>query len=173
MTQTSVTIQWPPINLYTADLRGIDVYRNSQKLSTVISPTATSVKLSGLDVNHDYEIYLAIRTSAGTFTSNSVRVKTHTMENLTGIHVAFGKFSNEKDVPILIELLKRIGAKYSEDVTIDNTHLVCNIPRGSKYEKASELNIPIVSPEFLKACETLGKIQPVGSYYVPTDSPRG
>ncbi|KAJ3078081.1 Chitin synthase, class 5 [Quaeritorhiza haematococci] len=181
VTQTSVTIQWKPLVLHAADLRGIDVYRNAQKLSLQVPPHATSVKLSGLDVAHDYEIWICVRTSAGSFVSNKVQVKTHTLDNLTGINVCFGNFGivstaatgvtsnnahGDEEMEVLIDLLKRIGASYTNDLSTDNTHLICTVPRGPKYEKAVEWNIPVVSPEFLKACEAQGKIQPAHSFYV-------
>jgi hypothetical protein len=93
LTQTSAIIQWKPIVLHNAFLRGIDVYRNLTKLSMSVAPTATSVKLSGLDVNHEYDAHIVLRTSAGTYKSNTLSFRTHTMENLTGISVSFGALS--------------------------------------------------------------------------------
>lgn len=159
-------IQWRPLVLHAADLRGIDVYRNGQKLSINVAHTATSAKLSGLDVSHEYEIWLIVRTSAGALSSNRVHVQTHAMENLTGINVSFGNFSNMTEIESLIDLLNRMGAHYTDELTTDNTHLICTVPTGPKYEKAVEWNIPIVSPEFLKACYAQGKIQPATTFYV-------
>ncbi|KAJ3316350.1 Chitin synthase, class 5 [Blyttiomyces sp. JEL0837] len=166
VTQTSAIIQWHPLILHNADLRGIDIYRNEQKLSISVAANATSAKLSGLDVCHDYEVWINLRTSAGTFKSNSIKFKTHSLENLTGINVSFGALNNPGEMEGLIALLTRIGARYSDDLSTDNTHLVCTFARGPKYEKALEWNIPAVSPEFLKACEQNGKVMPAHSYYV-------
>jgi hypothetical protein len=47
ITQTNVLIGWECLELHTADLRGIDVYRNNQKLSLSVPLNAISVKLSG------------------------------------------------------------------------------------------------------------------------------
>ncbi|KAI8853746.1 BRCT domain-containing protein [Chytridium lagenaria] len=146
VTQTSATIQWKPLILHAADIRGIDVYRNSQKTHS--------------------SLWIVVRTSAGSFTSNHVTFKTHSLDNLTGINVSFGALSNDSELEGLIELLGRIGASYTEDLTTDNTHLVCTFARGPKYEKALEWNIPAVSPEFLKACEQNGKVMPSHSYYI-------
>ncbi|TPX36948.1 hypothetical protein SmJEL517_g01101 [Synchytrium microbalum] len=166
VTQTSVTIQWKPLKLHSADLRGIDVYRSGQKLSIQVSGFSTSCKLSGLDVNHDYDIWISLRTSAGALTSNRVQVRTHTLENLRGINVCFAAIQSDGEMDSLIALLKRIGASYTEELTTDNTHLVCSQPRGPKYERAVEWNIPAVSPDFLRACENANRIQPAHSYYV-------
>ena len=38
--------------------------------------------------------------------------------------------------------------------------------KGPKYEKAVELNIPCVTPEFLKACEQQQKMQPATAFYI-------
>ncbi|KAJ3057318.1 Chitin synthase, class 5 [Rhizophlyctis rosea] len=173
VTQTSITVRWDPLRLHAAELRGIDVYRNGQKLALQVAPTAVSAKLSGLDVNQEYEIWVVVRTSAGSFESNHVTARTHTMENLTGISVSFGVFANEGEVEPLVDLLARIGASYTDDLTTDNTHLICTVPRGPKYEKAVEWNIPVVGPEFLKACEAQGKIQPSHSFYVSNPTAKG
>ncbi|OAJ37008.1 hypothetical protein BDEG_21088 [Batrachochytrium dendrobatidis JEL423] len=153
VTQTSVIIKWDPLVLYAATFRGLDVYRKGQKLNLPANALSTSAKLSGLDVAQEYDIWIVLRTSAGSFTSNKLQVKTHSMDNLTGLNPSFGSLSKDSDVDTLIELLDRIGAKYTDDLTSDNTHLVCTVPKGPKYERALELNIPIVTPEFLKACE--------------------
>src|ERR1700730_9006942 len=38
ITQTSVTLEWPPIKLATANLRSLDIYRNNQRLAAIPSP---------------------------------------------------------------------------------------------------------------------------------------
>ena len=49
-----------------------------------------STKMSGLQLNTEYSFYLVLRTSGGTYTSNTLTVKTHDMNNLTGIRVTPG-----------------------------------------------------------------------------------
>ncbi|KAJ3129419.1 Chitin synthase, class 5 [Nowakowskiella sp. JEL0407] len=171
VTQTSATITWNPLVLHEAVVRNIEVYRNGNKLNLNVQPNATSAKLSGLEINHEYEIFIVVRTSAGALTSPTIVVKTHAMENLTGINVCFGDFSHDQDIDALVSLLNRVGAKYSDELTLDNTHLVCTIPKGPKYEKALDWNIPIVSPEWLKACEAQKKIQPAHSFYISNQTP--
>ena len=75
-------------------------------------------------------------------------------------------FSNEADIDALQDILERMGATWSDDLTSENTHLVCSVPRGPKYERAVELNIPIVSPEFLKSCHSLKKIQAAHTFLI-------
>jgi hypothetical protein len=169
ITQTSLVIKWDPLNLYYAELRGIDVYRSGVKLAVTPSPAATSVKLSGLDMNHEYELWIVVRTSAGSFPSNKECIRTHNIDNLTGLNPTFGLFNNPADAAELTEIISRIGASYTEDLSTDNTHLVCTLPRGPKFERAQELNIPIVSPEFFKACEANGKIMPSHLFYMQAE----
>ncbi|KAJ3202024.1 Chitin synthase, class 5 [Entophlyctis luteolus] len=166
VTQTSAIIGWKPLALNSTELKGIDVYRNNQKISLPVPLTATSAKLSGLDMSHDYEVFIVLRTSAGRYESNRIKFTTHSLDNLTGINVSFGHLSNPNEAAYLVQLLRRIGAKYTEELSTDNTHLICTFGSGPKYEKAQEWNIPCVSPEFLKACENNGRIMPSHSYYV-------
>ncbi|CAJ0883466.1 4083_t:CDS:2 [Entrophospora sp. SA101] len=67
----------------------------------------------------------------------------------------------------LIEIIKRIGAKYEEHVGPDTTHLICNAQGGIEYQRAIEGNIPIVKPEWLVACEKAGKILASPYYLIP------
>jgi len=91
VTQTSVTLEWPPLELATASLRSLDIYKNGQRLAAIPSPIQnTSTKLSGLDINTDYSFRLVLRTTAGIFQSNLIRVRTHTMTDTSGISVSFG-----------------------------------------------------------------------------------
>ena len=116
--------------LNSADLRGIDVYRNGIKLTLNVPFNATSVKLSGLDVAHEYQVWITLRTSSGSFSSNKLTITTHTIENLTGLNPTFGQFSNGSEMSELVEILSRIGASFTEDLSSDNTHLICTIPKG-------------------------------------------
>jgi hypothetical protein len=117
-------------------------------------------------MNHDYQIWVVLRTSAGSFTSNKLFVRTHSIDNLTGLNPTFGQFSNPTEVGELIDILNNMGATFTEDLSSDNTHFICTIPKGPKYERALELNIPIVSPEFLKACEAQRRVMPAHLFYM-------
>ncbi|CAH1761207.1 14572_t:CDS:2, partial [Entrophospora sp. SA101] len=91
--------------------------------------------------------------------SDKIRNK---LENLTDINICFGNLVDE-----LIEIIKRIGAKYEEHVGPDTTHLICNAQGGIEYQRAIEGNIPIVKPEWLVACEKAGKILASPYYLIP------
>ncbi|KAF5364113.1 hypothetical protein D9756_000087 [Leucocoprinus leucothites] len=183
VTQTSVTLEWPPIQLATAKLRSLDIYRNGQRLAAIPSPhTNTSTKLSGLELNTEYSFQLILRTTAGTFPSNVLRVRTHTMTDTSGICVCFG---NVQD-PVLLEnakmALRDMKAKWSEKIQIDTTHFVCTTPAatppgaqaagntggtpGVEYQRALQLSIPVVQPHWILACHTERKMVPIAAYYL-------
>ncbi|KAI9739205.1 MAG: Chitin synthase, class 5 [Cirrosporium novae-zelandiae] len=168
-TQTSVVLEWDPIELATAELRSLSLYRNGSKAGNIPRPHENkSTKISGLAVDTEYVFHLVLRTSAGTFNSEKLTVKTQKMTDLTGITVTPGILA-----PPLRESLatavKRIGAKLIDTVRIDTTHFVCTDGRGPLWEKAVEMNIPVVRPEWVEGCEREGRIVGVRGYYLNAD----
>ena len=63
----------------------------------------------------------------------------------------------------------RIGAKLADSVRIDTTHFVCTEGRGREWEKAVDMNIPVVRPEWIEGCEREGRIANVRGYYLNAD----
>lgn len=128
----------------------------------------TSTKISGLAVDTEYNFHLVLRTSAGVYSSEKLVVRTHKMTDLSGITVTPGIMA-----PPLRESLSgavdRIGAKIAENVRIDTTHFVCMEGRGREWEKAVEMNIPVVRPEWVEGCEREGRIVGVRGYYLNAD----
>lgn len=111
-------------------------------------------------MDHEYEFYVVIKTTSGSLQSNKVAVRTHKMDNLTGIKVAFGTFEEpEPAVTELKELVERMNATWSDEVDADTTHLLAQLPGGSNYEKAMRYSIPIVKPDWLVQCDRNKKIQ--------------
>ncbi|KAF9553268.1 hypothetical protein CPC08DRAFT_754320 [Agrocybe pediades] len=187
ITQTSVTLEWPPIKLAKAKLRSLDIYRNGERLSAVPSPlTNTSTKHSGMDIDTEYTFQLILRTTAGTFPSNVLRVRTHTMSDTSGICVCFG---NVQD-PVLLEnaklALREMGAKWSDSIQIDTSHFVCTTPAatptgasaagnssgapGVAYQRALQLSIPVVQPHWILACHANKRMVPIASFYLGATS---
>ncbi|KAF3927197.1 hypothetical protein ABW20_dc0104315 [Dactylellina cionopaga] len=169
-TQTSVVLEWDPIDLATASLRSLSLYRNNSKAGNIPNPTTHhSTKISGLAVDTEYSFHLVLRTSAGTYASEKVTTRTHKMTDLSGITICPGVMSpSEKER--LKTVVERIGAKPLQDhVRIDTTHFVCTEGRGHGWERAQEMNIPIVRPEWLEACEQEGRIVGVRTYYLGAD----
>lgn len=166
-TQTSVVLEWDPIDLATAELRSLSLFRNGAKVG-VIPPGKQSTKISGLALDTEYTFHLVLRTSAGQYGSEKLAVKTHKMTNLHGITITPGVMPAPlKDS--LAETVDRIGAKMTDQVRIDTTHFVCTEPRGQGWEKAVELNVPVVVPDWLKGCEREGRIVGVRAYYLDAD----
>ncbi|ETI22906.1 hypothetical protein G647_04700 [Cladophialophora carrionii CBS 160.54] len=168
-TQTSLVLEWDPIQLATTTLRSLALYRNGSKAGNIPRPLETlSTKMSGLQIDTEYSFYLVLKTSGGVYTSNTLAVKTHTMNNLTGITVTPGILPPQlrESLEMAIE---RIGAKINDTIRIDTTHFVCTEGRGREWERANEMNIPIVRPEWVEGCEREGKIIGVRGYYLDAD----
>ena len=173
-TQTSVVLEWDPIQLATADLRSLSLYRNGAKAGVIPRrgekrEEVLATKVSGLAVDTEYVFQLVLRTSAGTYSSEKLTVRTHKMTDLTGITVTPGVLPPPLRES-LIGAVDRIGAKFvGEGVRIDTTHFVCTEGRGREWEKAVEMNIPVVRPEWVEGCEREGRIVGVRGYYLNAD----
>ncbi|KAF7323678.1 Chitin biosynthesis protein [Mycena kentingensis (nom. inval.)] len=192
VTQTSITLEWPALDLATAKLRSLVIYRNGERLAPIPSPlTNTSTKLSGLELNTEYTFQLVLRTTSGTFPSNIVRARTHTMSDTSGISVCFGTMQD----PVVLEnakmALRDMKAKWSDKIQIDTTHFVCTTPAASpsgtsstgnspiapsvEYQRAMQLSIPIVQPHWIFACHTERKLVSIAQYNLgatpPTPAP--
>lgn len=166
-TQTSVVLEWDPIQLATADLRCLSLYRNGAKAGN-IPRDKLSTKISGLAIDTQYNFQLVLRTSAGTYRSERLDVTTQKMTDLTGITISPGIMPPQLRDD-LGETARRINAKFIDTVRIDTTHFVCTEGRGQAWEKAVEMNVPVVVPDWLKGCEREGRIVGVRGYYLDAD----
>ncbi|KAL2020974.1 hypothetical protein VTK56DRAFT_7748 [Thermocarpiscus australiensis] len=165
-TQTSVVLEWDPIQLATADLISLALYRNGQKAGNIPKPLSMhTTKISGLAVDTEYTFHLVLRTTAGIFASQRVTVRTHKMTDLSGITITTGILPAAVRES-LTAAVDRIGAKIVDGVRIDTTHFVTTEGRGVQWEKANELNIPVVRPEWVEACERSGRILGVTKFYL-------
>ncbi|PPQ80759.1 hypothetical protein CVT24_011300 [Panaeolus cyanescens] len=188
VTQTSVTLEWAPIKLATARLRSLDIYRNEERLSSVPSPlTNTTTKHSGMAIDTEYRFQLILRTTAGTFPSNVLRVRTHTMQDTSGIRVCFGNVQDKMLLENAKEALHVMGAKWTDNIQIDTSHFVCttpaaipvgsNIPAsasqapGVMYQRALQLSIPVVQPTWILACHAEKRMVPIAQYYLGASTP--
>ncbi|OSS50020.1 hypothetical protein B5807_05261 [Epicoccum nigrum] len=168
-TQTSVVLEWDPIDVATAELRSLTLYRNGNKAGTIPNPREVqSTKLSGLGVDTEYVFHLVLKTSAGTFSSEKLTVQTHKMTDLSGITITPGHMPGALRES-LQRSVERIGAKMADTVRIDTTHFVCTEGRGQAWEKAVENNIPVVVPDWVIGCERDGRIVGVRGYYLNAD----
>lgn len=165
-TQTSVVLEWDPIQLATADLISLALYRNGQKAGNIPKPLSMhTTKISGLAVDTEYTFHLVLRTTAGTLASQRVAVRTHKMTDLSGITITTGILPAAAR-EALAAAVERVGAKIVDGVRIDTTHFVTVEGRGVQWEKANELNIPVVRPEWVHACERSGRILGVTKFYL-------
>ncbi|UKZ60815.1 uncharacterized protein TrAtP1_002085 [Trichoderma atroviride] len=170
-TQTSVVLEWDPIELAAADLISLSMYRNGQKAGNIPRPLEMhSTKISGLAVDTEYSFHLVLRTTAGTRASEKLVVRTHKMTDLSGITITTGIMpaSTRENLTRAVE---RIGAKIVDGVRIDTTHFVTTEGRGTAWEKAVENNIPVVRPEWVTACEQNGRIFGVTKFYLDVMRP--
>jgi hypothetical protein len=170
-TQTSVVLEWDPIRLATSELLGLSLYRNGQKAGAIPRPLAMqSTKISGLAVDTEYAFHLVLRTTAGTYISEKVPVRTHKMTDLSGVTITMGIMPpGTRDA--LNKIVARIGAKIADEVRIDTTHFVTTEGRGVAWERAVEMNIPVVRPEWVDACERSGRILGVTKFYLDAVRP--
>ena len=90
------------------------------------------------------------------------------MTDLSGITVTTGILDPQQK-EALGAALDRIGGKMIDSVRIDTTHFVCTEGRGALWEKAVSMNIPVVVPEWVNACEAEGTIAGVRGYYLNAD----
>ncbi|SGY66932.1 BQ5605_C004g02725 [Microbotryum silenes-dioicae] len=180
-TQTSedkVTLEWDKLELASAKLLQLSVWRNGQRLTTIPNPqTNTSTKLSGLALDTDYNFHLVLKTSAGTYTSPTVKTRTHTITDTSGISVCFGLIEPEAKLAEAKSALAAMKAKYSDKIQIDTTHFVATSPASAsnptggpsvEYQKALQLSIPVVSPEWVIACQKGQTMVPISNYYIGT-----
>ncbi|KAF9235574.1 hypothetical protein BU15DRAFT_64752 [Melanogaster broomeanus] len=189
VTQTSVTLEWPPLNLATSKLRSLDIYKNSQRIASIPNAlTNTSTKLSSLSVDTTYAFQLVLRTTAGTFPSNLIRVRTHTIADTSGISVCFGNVGDEAVLEDAKVALREMRAKWSDKIQIDTTHFVCTTPAvtptgahasggsvsggpGVEYQRALQLSIPVVQPQWIFACLAEKKMVPIAGFYLGVTPP--
>jgi chitin biosynthesis protein CHS5 len=168
-TQTSVVLEWDAIDLKSAQIRSLSLFRNGSKVGTIPKPLdLTTTKISGLAIDTPYTFQLVLRTSAGTFSSAPLNVRTHALTNLSGITVTPGMMPAAIKSSLL-ETLERIGARVADSVRIDTTHFVCTEARGAGWERAREMNIPVVVPDWVVGCEREGRIVGVRQYYLDAD----
>lgn len=161
-----MVLEWDPIALATADMISLALYRNGQKAGNIPKPLSMhTTKISGLAVDTEYTFHLVLRTTAGTYTSQRVAVRTHKMTDLSGITITTGILPAAVREG-LTAAVERIGAKIVDGVRIDTTHFVTTEGRGLPWEKANELNIPVVRPEWVDACERNGRILGVTKFYL-------
>lgn len=178
-TQTTVTLEWEPLQIANADLHSLEIMRNGVRITRVPNPLKkTTLKLSGLVMDQEYSFQLVLNTSAGTYTSKVVKTRTHTINDLSGVRACFAGVTNECLLDAAKGIVDAFGAKYTDSIEIDTTHVIMSAepPADTQdptirawrqlFEKAQELNIPVVQPHWLFACEEQRRMAGISGYYL-------
>ena len=189
-TQTSVTLEWDKLDLASASLLNLSIYRNGQRLTTIPNPLSnTSTKLSGLSLDTDYQFHLVLKTSGGTLASPTVKTRTHTIDNTTGISACFGLVEPDDLAREAKRVIGDLGAKSDTKIQvhlppssflasrtftdsacactqIDTTHYVATSPASPSAPDSGP------SVEYQKAVQ-LSIVRPSLSFSLPSlESPR-
>lgn len=173
VTQTSCVLEWDELDLGTSNLKNLFLFKDGKKLGSIPQPlTNRTTKLSGLPIDETFEFQLKLDTTAGIYESDLLKVTTHKMTDLSGINVCLGDISPNEQFTVedIDDTLKAIGAHHPHQtkVSVDTTHFICTRENKSnpEYLKAFDMNIPIIRPEWLKACERDKRIVGVREYYI-------
>lgn len=176
VTQTSCVLAWDPLLLGSAKLKSLVLYRQGVRSMVVPSPLkVTETKISGLSVGSNYEYQLKLSTTSGHFWSEKVKVTTHKMTDMSGITVCLGPLDPLQRITEgqIFNSLQHIGARaLQKTVAIDTTHFVCNDIDNEddpEFIRAKSSNIPIVRPEWVRACESEMRIVGVRGFYLDAD----
>ncbi|CCH62006.1 hypothetical protein TBLA_0G00570 [Henningerozyma blattae CBS 6284] len=176
ITQTSCVLQWDTISLGSARFKSLILYKQGIRAMVIPNPfKVTSTKISGLSVDKPYDFQLKLSTTSGDFWSEKVKVHTHKMTDMSGITVCLGPLDPLKKITRnqIATSLRKIGAKQLQDhVSIDTTHFITNDGDDNDNQeliRAKHSNIPIVSPQWIRACEVEKKIIGVRGFYLDAD----
>lgn len=198
VTQTSVTLEWDKLQLATSKLLSLTIWRNGQRLAAIPNPlNNTSTKVSGLDVDAPYSFHLIMRTTAGTFSSQTIKTRTLTLTDTSGINVCFGIVEPPELLEQAQQALEAMHARFSSRIQIDTTHFVCTHPSGElptpstspsastaainaappppnsavEYQRAVQLSIPIVKPSWVLSCQREKKMVAINQHYLDKNTP--
>ncbi|CAE6509841.1 Chs5p [Saccharomyces cerevisiae PE-2] len=177
VTQTSCVLAWDPLKLGSAKLKSLILYRKGIRSMVIPNPfKVTTTKISGLSVDTPYEFQLKLITTSGTLWSEKVILRTHKMTEMSGITVCLGPLDPLKEISDLqiSQCLSHIGARpLQRHVAIDTTHFVCNDldneESNEELIRAKHNNIPIVRPEWVRACAVEKRIVGVRGFYLDAD----
>lgn len=176
VTQTSCVLAWDPLDLGSARLKSLILYRQGVRSMVIPSPLKTlTTKISGLSVDTDYEFQLKLSTTSGQYWSEKVKMHTHKMTDMSGITVCLGPLDPLQNVTgeQIAQSLLKIGARsMQKHAAIDTTHFVTNDvdnENDPELARAKNSNIPIVRPEWVRACETERRIVGVRGFYLDAD----
>ena len=88
--QADVLIGWKKLDYKATTLIRLDIYKN-QVLFKSCENTGR-LKITGLELNSTYQFHMVMVTKAGNYKSNTLDVRTKTMEDLSSLYPSFGAF---------------------------------------------------------------------------------
>ncbi|OBA21963.1 hypothetical protein METBIDRAFT_19705, partial [Metschnikowia bicuspidata var. bicuspidata NRRL YB-4993] len=173
VTQTSCVLEWDPLDLGTATLKSLTLFKDGKKLGAIPQPLSNrTTKLSGLPIEKSFKFQLKLDSTAGVYTSDIVEVTTHKMTDLSGIQVCLGDIAPNDQFTLddIQQALVNMGAHHPalDKMKVETTHFVTTREnkQNPEFMKANDMNIPIIRPEWLKACERERRIVGVRDFYV-------
>lgn len=124
-----------------------------------------------------------MRTTAGTYASQTIKTRTLTLADTSGIAVCFGAVEPPELLEEAKEALTHMRARWSSRIQIETTHFVCTHPSGPapavtppsdspkespdpgmEYRRAAQLSIPIVQPAWIMACLREKRMVPISAF---------
>ncbi|SCV02576.1 LAME_0H02938g1_1 [Lachancea meyersii CBS 8951] len=175
VTQTSGVLGWDPIELGSSQLKSLVLYKDGLRSLMIPNPfKTTATKISGLSVDSEYTFQLKLSTTSGDLWSEKIVLHTHKMTDMSGITACLGALEGVENVTKshIEACLQNIGAKPLQSrVSIDTTHFISNDKESDdvEFQKAQQSNIPIVRPEWVRACELERRIVGVRGFYLDAD----
>ncbi|EDO16762.1 hypothetical protein Kpol_526p15 [Vanderwaltozyma polyspora DSM 70294] len=176
VTQTSCVLAWDSLDLGSARLKSLVLYRQGVRSMVIPNPLKVSeTKISGLSIGTQYEFQLKLSTTSGQLWSEKIKITTHKMTDMSGITVCLGPLDPLQRITEeqIVASLGNIGARpLQKKVVIDTTHFICNdVDNEDDPEllRAKSSNIPIVRPEWVRACELEKRIVGVRGFYLDAD----
>ena len=88
--QTDALIGWKPLDYKASTLIRLDLYKNQVLFKKC--ENNGRFKVTGLEMNATYQLHLVMVTTAGSYKSNTIDVKTKSMEDLSSLYPSFGTF---------------------------------------------------------------------------------
>lgn len=133
-----------------------------------------------------------MRTTAGTYASQTIKTRTLTLADTSGVAVCFGSVNPPELLDEAREALTHMRARWSNRIQIETTHFVCTHPTGpapavtppsespretpdpsAEYQRATQLSIPIVQPAWVIACLREKRMVPISAYTLDKTVPSG
>lgn len=169
-THTSLTVGWPQwteMSGTQSTLYAIDALLDGRRLPVTLTPEETTLKLSGLDPGRTYTIQLVFRSSAGRFSTAPLTLKTVALEDFSCLRVAVDGLP-ESVVAELGELGVHLAAENeSVDLVVTGRtqgQLLEGQDEGELLRKSRQAKVPLVTPEWVRACREAGRMQSVTQF---------